>query len=287
MGTQFKPEQYHRPELIEAVSPLLKEGGARIIAGGTDLLVNRPPGTQSLVDISNLGLDYVKSDDGGIAIGATICFTKIIASPILDKQPLLVLKDSAKEIGHHNLRHIATLGGNICNAVPSADSPVALIALDTITVIKGPDGERTVPLVEFFTFVRETVLKPGEFLKEVRIPIQPEKTAASFQKLGRTKVDIALVNVACRLTVADGLIKDSRIVLGAVAPTPIRAKKAESILDGKPLSDELLDEAAKTAAEVAKPISDQRASAEYRREMSRVLVKRAILDAYGKAEAMA
>lgn len=287
MGTQFKPEQYHRPEMIEAVSPLLKEGGARIIAGGTDLLVNRPPGTQSLVDINKLGLDYVKSDEREIAIGATICFTKIIASPILDKQPLSVLKDSAKKIGHHNLRHIATLGGNICNAVPSADSPVALIALDTLTVIKGPDGERTVPLVEFFTFVRETVLKPGEFLKEVRIPIQPEKTAASFQKLRRTKVDIALVNVACRLTVADGLIKDSRIVLGAVAPTTIRAKKAESILNGKTLSDELLEEAAKTAASSAKPISDQRASAEYRREMSRVLVKRAILDAYGKAEAMA
>jgi CO/xanthine dehydrogenase FAD-binding subunit len=287
MGTQFKPKQYHRPELIEAVSPLLKEGGAKIIAGGTDLLVNRPPGTQSLVDISRLGLDYVKSDEGGTAIGATICFTKIIASPILDKQPLSVLKDSAKEIGHHNLRHIATLGGNICNAVPSADSPVALIALDSIAVIEGPDGERTVPLVEFITFVRETVLKRGEFLKEIRIPIQPEKTAASFQKLGRTKVDIALVNVACRITVADGLIKDSRIVLGAVSPTPIRAKEAESILNGKALSDELLGDAAKAAASAAKPISDHRASAGYRREMSQVLVERAILDAYGKAEEMA
>lgn len=287
MGTQFKPKQYHRPELIEAVSPLLKEGGAKIIAGGTDLLVNRPPGTQSLVDISRLGLDYVKNDEGGTAIGATICFTKIIASPILDKQPLSVLKDSAKEIGHHNLRHIATLGGNICNAVPSADSPVALIALDSIAVIEGPDGERTVPLVEFITFVRETVLKRGEFLKEIRIPIQPEKTAASFQKLGRTKVDIALVNVACRITVADGLIKDSRIVLGAVAPTPIRAKEAESILNGKALSDELLGDAAKAAASAAKPISDHRASAGYRREMSQVLVERAILDAYGKAEEMA
>ena len=287
MGTHFKPEQYHRPKVIEAVSPLLEEGGARIIAGGTDLLVNRPPGTQSLVDISRIGLDYVKSDEMGTAIGATICFTKIIASPILDKQPLSVLKDSAKEIGHHNLRHIATLGGNICNAVPSADSPVALIALDSIAVIEGPDGEREVPLDEFFTFVRETVLKPGEFLKEVRIPLQPEKTATSFQKIGRTKVDIALVNVACRITLVDGLIKDSRVVLGAVAPTPIRAKTAELILNGKTLSDELVDEAAKAAASEGRPISDHRASAEYRREMSRVLVKRVIIDAYKKAEALA
>ena len=280
MGTHFKPEQYHRPNRIDAVSTLLKEDGAKIIAGGTDLLVNRPPGTQSLVDLNRLGLDYVKSDEEGVAIGATTCFTKIIASPILEEQPLLVLKDSAKKIGHYNLRHIATIGGNICNAVPSADAPVALIALDSISVIKGPDAERTVPLGEFFTFVRETVLKPGEFLKEVKIPIQPMKTAASFQKIGRTKVDIALVNAACRITVEDGVIKGSRIVLGAVAPTPIRAREAESILNGKTPSDDVVDEAAK------KPISDLRASAEYRREMSRALVKRAILDAYRKAEAM-
>ncbi len=286
MGTHFKPEQYHRPDRIDAVSKLLKEDGSKIIAGGTDLLVNRPPGTQSLVDLSRLGLDYVKSDEEGVAIGATTCFTKIIASPILEEQPLLVLKDSAKKIGHYNLRHIATIGGNICNAVPSADSPVALIALESITVIEGPNSERTVPLEEFFTFVRETVLKPGEFLKEVRIPIQPMKTAASFQKIGRTKVDIALVNVACRITVDNGLIKDSRIVLGAVAPTPIRAREAESILDGKTPSDDVIDEVAKAAASATKPISDLRASAEYRREMSRVLVKRAILDAYRKAEAM-
>ena len=286
MGTNFKPEQYHRPEKIESVPPLLKEGRAKIIAGGTDLLVNRPPGTQSLVDISKLGLDYMKSDEGGVSIGATTCFTKIIASPILDRQPLSVLKDSAKEIGHYNLRHIATLGGNICNAVPSADSPVALIALNATAVIKGPNGERTVPMDEFFTFVRETVLKPGEFLKEVRIPTQPKKTTASFQKIGRTKVDIALVNVACRITVENDVVNDSRIVLGAVAPTPIRAYEAENILNGKALTDELVDKAAKAAASTTRPISDVRASADYRREMSRVLTKRAILDAYRKTEAM-
>jgi carbon-monoxide dehydrogenase medium subunit len=286
MGTEFKPEQYHRPEVIEAMYPLLRERGAKIIAGGTDLLVNRPPGTQSLVDISKLGLDYVKSDDKGTTIGATMCFTKLIASPLLDKQPLSVLKDSAKEIGHYNLRHIATIGGNICNAVPSADSPVALIALDAFTVIQGPDGDRTIPLDAFFTFVRETVLKPEEFLKEVRIPFQLDNTAASFQKIGRTKVDIALVNAACRMTIQGGVITDSRIVLGAVAPTPIRATDAEMMLNGNILSNELVEKSALAAASATKPISDHRASKEYRRKMSHVLVKRAILDAYEKAEAM-
>jgi carbon-monoxide dehydrogenase medium subunit len=285
MGTQFKPELYHRPDLIEAVSPLLEEG-ATIIAGGTDLLVDRPRGTQSLVDISKLRLDYVKSDDLGTTVGATMCFTKIIASPILDMQPLSALKDSAKKIGHYNLRNIATIGGNICNAVPSADFPVALIALDAITVIQGLHYERTVPLSNFITYVRETVLKPGEFLKEVRIPSQRDKTAASFQKIGRTKVDIALVNVACRVTVENGIVNDTRIVLGAVAPTPIRVKEAETLLNDRILSEELVEEAARIAACETKPISDHRASANYRREMSRVLVKRALIDAFEKAEAM-
>lgn len=286
MGTHFKPEQYHKPENIGAVTALLNQDGAKIIAGGTDLFVNRPPETQSLVDINRLELDYVKSDEGEVAIGATTCFTKIIASPILDEQPLAVLKYSAKAIGHYNLRHIATIGGNICNAVPSADSPIALIALDALSIIHGKRGERQVPLVDFFTFVRETVLKPGEFLKEVRIPFQSKKTAASFQKIGRTKVDIALVNVACRITIQDGLVKDSRIVLGAVAPTPVRARKAENLLNGKTLDDDLVTEVATMAVSETKPISDLRASAGYRREMCHVLVKRAIFDAYGKAEAM-
>jgi carbon-monoxide dehydrogenase medium subunit len=286
MDSHFKPEHYHRPGNIEAVTQLLNQDSARIIAGGTDLLVNKPPEIHSLVDITKLGLDYVKKDGEGVAIGATTTFSKIIASPYLDEQPLSVIKDSAKEIGHYNIRHIATIGGNICNAVPSADSPVALIALDATAVITGSSGERVVPLGEFFTFVRETVLGAGEFLKEVRVLAQPEKTAASFQKIGRTKVDIALVNAACRITMEGGKIKDPRIVQGAVAPTPVRAREAESMLDSHRLDEVNVDEVAEAAVNATRPISDHRASADYRREMSRVLVKRAILDAYSKVEAM-
>jgi len=131
--------------------------------------------------------------------------------------------------------------------------------------------------------VRETVLCEGEFLKEIVVPVQPE-AGASFQKLGRTKVDIALVNTACRLSVDDGLISDSRIVLGAVYPTPLRARAAEEVLNGKKFSVELAKKAAQVAAEATKPISDHRASAGYRRDMSKVLVKRAIIEAYERAE---
>ena len=282
MDAHFKPEHYHRPTDLDTAIALLSKGGARVIAGGTDLLVTGPADTESLVDINGLGLSYIREDDG-LRIGATTTFSNLLRSPLLTRYPYRVIADAAGELGHHNLRHIATVGGNICNAVPSADAPVALIALDAEAVIHGPSGERTVPLESFFKFVRETVLGEGEFLKEIVVPVQPA-AGASFQKLGRTKVDIALVNAACRLSVVDGLISDSRIVLGAVYPTPLRARAAEEVLNGKKFSVELAEKAAQTAAEATKPISDHRASAGYRRDMSKVLVKRAIIEAYERAE---
>jgi carbon-monoxide dehydrogenase medium subunit len=282
MDAHFKPEHYHRPTDLESTSSLLSRKGARVIAGGTDLLVTKPSDIESLVDIKELGLSYIRGDDG-IKIGATTSFTDLLGSQLLEHYPYRVLSDAAGELGHHNLRHIATLGGNICNAVPSADAPVVLIALDAEAVIHGPTGERTVRLEGFFRFVRETVLKEGEFLKEIVIPAQPE-AGASFQKLGRTKVDIALVNAACRLSIINGIFLDSRIVLGAVYPTPLRVRAAEDVMNGNRFTIELAEKAAKVAADATKPISDHRASAEYRREMSYVLVKRSIIEAHQRAE---
>lgn len=282
MDAHFKPEHYHRPTDLETASSLLTRKGARVIAGGTDLLVTGPADTESLVDIKELGLSYIR-EDNDLRIGATTSFSDLLRSPLLERYPYRILYDAAGELGHHNLRHIATLGGNICNAVPSADAPVALIALDAEAVIHGPSGDRAIPLDGFFKFVRETVLEKGEFLKELIIPVQPE-AGASFQKLGRTKVDIALVNAACRLSIVDGVISDSRIVLGAVYPTPLRVRAAEEVLNGKKFTLELAIEAAQTASGATKPVSDHRASVEYRREMSNVLVKRAIIEARERAE---
>jgi carbon-monoxide dehydrogenase medium subunit len=284
MDAHFKPEHYHRPTDLETASTLLAQRGARVIAGGTDLLVNGPADTKSLVDINGLGLRYIREEDG-LRIGATSTFADLLRSPLLARYPYHVISDVSGELGHHNLRHVATIGGNICNAVPSADTPIALIALDAEAVIHGPSGERTVPLDGFFKFVRETVLAEGEFLKEIAVPVQPE-AGASFQKLGRTKVDIALVNAACRISIVEGLVSDSRIVLGAVYPTPLRIRAAEDVLNGNEFTVDLAKEAAQVAAEATKPISDHRASAEYRREISGVLVKRAIIEANGRAEGL-
>lgn len=285
MGYKFKPELYIRPKNSkETTETLMKHGkNAQIIAGGTDLLVNKPEGAKVLVDINGLNLSYIKESGNGVSIGATTTFKKLHDSPSLQRQPYKVVSDAAWEIGHYNLRNMATVGGNICNAVPSADAPVALIALDTKVIIADPEGERTTPLDGFFKFVRETTLSPGEFLKELIIPPQSRNSAASFQKIGRTKVDIAIVNVACRLTLEAGVIKDSRIVLGAVAPTPIRAFEAEKKLNGNEISSELVESVAELAAKATRPIDDVRSSAQYRKEMSRVLTRRAVLDAYEKA----
>ena len=275
MGYKFRPEQYIKPKTIKETTETLTKHGetARIIAGGTDLLVDKPEEARVLVDIKGLNLCYVLESGQGVHIGATTTFKNLHESSLLQAQPYKMVSDAAWKLGHYNLRNIATVGGNICNGVPSADAPVALIALDTNTAL----------LLEFYRFVRETTLGKGEFLRELVIPLQPRNTGASFQKIGRTKIDIAIVNVACRLTIEKEVVKDSRIVLGAVAPTPIRAFEAEQALNDAKISPELVEKVAELAAEATKPIDDVRSSAQCRREMTRVLTRRAIHDAYEKA----
>jgi len=270
---------------MEEALSFLKEspGEATVVAGGTDILVTKSGDIDALVDISRLPLSYIDVGDA-LRIGATTSFSKVLESSHLLEGPLQIILEAAREIGHINLRHLATVGGNLCNAVPSADSAIPLMALDAMAVISGAGGERRVKLENFFVSVRETVLGKGEILKEIVVPSQPRLTGASFKKIGRTNVDIALVNVAVRLTLGkEGMCEDARVVLGAVAPTPIRARKAEETLIGSRPSEELFGDAADVASSESKPISDVRATAEYRREMCGVLVRRALMEAYARA----
>ena len=286
MNKHFRPKEYFQPTSIkDALEILLKNPSTtKIVAGGTDILVTKPPETVSLLDISRLPLSYIRKEGEITIIGATTNFNTIIESEHLQKGPLKIISESARTLGHYNLRHLTTLGGNICNAVPSADSVIPLIALDSDAVIIGLKGERTIKLEDFFSFVRETVLTETEILKEIVIPKQPPRTGASFKKIGRTNVDIALVNTAVRLTLDENRTsREVRIVIGAVAPTPLRARKAEEILTRKKMTVDLIREASIEAANETKPISDVRASAEYRREMSGVLVRRALNEAYERA----
>lgn len=291
MSKLFRPEEYCRPmSLEETISLMAKYGDrARLIAGGTDLLVEKPGNVECLIDITHLPLAYIERNDNtqGIDVGALTTIRGIETSTLLEDEGCKVyvaLAEAAKKIGYITTRNTATIGGNICNAVPSADLPPVLIALDAKARILGSNGERSVPLEEFFLNVRKTVLKSDELLTEIQIPSHPPLTGTSFFKLGRVHVDIALVNVGTRVTLgSDESCEDVRISLGGVAPTPIRARKAENLLKGKKPGDALVEEVAQTASEEARPISDVRASASYRTTMCRVLVKRALDRAFERA----
>lgn len=284
----FRPQEYYRPKDLSEATWLLSRFGrkARVIAGGTDLLVDKPPAVECLVDISNLNLGYLRKDRDGIHIGAAATLYSIENSPVLSSEPYRVVSESASMIATPTVRNMATIGGNICNASPAADLPLALMVLDSTVKIVGVGGSRILDIGAFFMDVNKTVLDDDELLVEVHIPLSPKNSGAAFMKLRhhQTSIDIAIVNVAARLTYSDGVSEDVRIALGAVAKTPIFARKAEKFLKGKSIDEELIQKAAEVASEESKPIDDIRASAGYRKKMVVVLVKRALEAASGSVK---
>ncbi|MAE11218.1 MAG: hypothetical protein CL876_04815 [Dehalococcoidales bacterium] len=283
----FRPAEYFKPTSIkEAVELLLQFGDkGKLVAGGTDVQIMKDPQTEALVDITGLGLNYIQSNDKGLRIGAASVFTDIGTSPVINAGPYHIVAKAAREIGTPQIRNLGTIGGNICNATPSADSAPALLVLDAILIITGPSGEKSVNITDFFLGVRKNALEMGEILTEIRLPVFPPNTETVFIKKGRVATaDLAVVNVAIRLTMtSDNTCQDVRIALGAVAPTPIRAIEAETMLRGEKPNEALLERAAVRASEEIKPISDVRSSADYRTTLSRVLVERALREGTSKA----
>ncbi len=283
--------EYFKPATIDETILLLAKhmGKAKPIAGGTDLLVRTKTGEvkpEYLVDISGLHKQaYIRSDGEGIKIGALTTLRALETSTLL-KEKAYILTEAAHRMGSVQVRNVATIGGNICNGVPSADMPPALIALEARAKIVGSKGERVIPLEEFFVDAKQTTLKSDELLTEIEIPKQPPRTGATFLKLGRLSIDIALVNVAVRVSLESNkdICENARIVLGAVAPTVIRARKAEALVKGKALAESLIREVAQVASEETKPLSDVRSSADYRREMCLALVKHGLERALERAK---
>lgn len=286
LGLRAIPQiEYHRPtELTEALKLLaeLKEG-YRIIAGGTDLVPAARRGGVSLpnhthiIDISSIKeLDYIVKDDGMIRIGAVTRVSEIGVSTVV-KEHVPIVADAASQLGSLQVRNLGTIGGNLCNASPAADTAPPLLVLDAKVNVRGIDGQRLVPVTELFTGPGKTILAPGEILAEIQIPTTEATAGSCFIKLGRRNAfTLSIVSVATLVKVKDGIFDDVRIALGAVAPTPIRASKAEEYLTGKETREQVIDEGAKIVAGEVKPISDVRASEEYRRDMSYILTKRAI-----------
>ena len=275
--------EFITPASLDDALSIKKDRGAaaRVIAGGTDLILRMRDKVLSpslLIDLRRLSLDGIALTDEGLSLGAYVSLSQVLESADIEKY-FPALPAACREFAGPPIRNRATLGGNIVNASPAADLVPPLIAYDANIVLSSSGGERVLPLLEFFVGPGQSVIEPGEILTEIRLPLMPTPSAAIFIKLGqRRSMAISQVNVTTRLTVGEsGLPVEARIVLGSVAPLPMRAMSAEEMLLGKDLSDELLSEAAIKAREEVTPISDVRASESYRLQMTEVLVRRALL----------
>jgi CO/xanthine dehydrogenase FAD-binding subunit len=276
---------FHRPATVAAALRLFESerragGRGQYVAGGTDLVVQDDRSLRYLVDLSRLPLRYVKRRGGGWAIGATSTMSDLEHSAALRRFGDGILAEAAGTAGSPQIRNMGTVGGNLANASPACDLAPPLLALGATIVIAGRGGRRTVPLDRFFKGVHRTVLDGGLLLEVVVAPPPVPKggrAAWAFQKLGRLESDIAVVNAAAGVVIgSDSVCRWARIAVGAVASTPLRARRAEALLVGRPFERDAIEAAAARAAEEARPVTDVRATAEYRREMSRVLVRRAL-----------
>jgi carbon-monoxide dehydrogenase medium subunit len=233
-----------------------------------------------VIDIEGVGLSYLSFDHSeGLKIGGATPLCNLESSDLLrEKYPAVC--SAAGEVGSVAIRNVGTLGGNICNASPCADTVPALIGLGAGLKIVGSSGERVVPLEAFFTGPGLTLLQGNELLAEVQVPLPPSGTQTAYIKHKiRDSIDLAIVNVAAVILIDDGVCRDVKLVVGSAGPTVFRAREAEHVLKGNTLDDERIGRAAVLAAKESKPITDSRGSAEYRRDMIEVLTGRAIRQA--------
>jgi carbon-monoxide dehydrogenase medium subunit len=275
---------YLRPKSLEETLILLQKYGnqAKIIAGGTDLIIKMKKEYLSpnyLIDITLIPelQGIVFNEDEGLTIGATTCLTEIESTHIIRSKFPIIAK-AARVIGSIQIRNLGTVGGNICNASPAADLVPPLIAMGGKVKILSSEGAYWKDLENLFAGPGETVLQPSEILTHIRIPTPRLSMSSIYLKEGRTKgMNLAIVGVAVVIFVKeDNFCKDVSIVLGSVAPTPIRVKGAEDILKGKKITSDLIKKASQTSAEACQPISDIRGSAGYRKKLVEVLVQRAL-----------
>ena len=275
--------QYHRPEtLSEAFTLKTAEPEARFVAGGTDVLPHvrdgrlRPPALISLRRVREL--DGVDASAAAVTrIGGLTRVADLAASEALGLR-LPALVRAARWLGSAQIRSVATVGGNLCNASPCADLAPPLLVYDARVRVEGPGGARELPLEDFFLGNRTTRLAPDEVLTAVLVDTPAPGVRARFDKVVRVRMDLALVSAAVLLELAAGRIARARVAMGSVGPRPLRLREVESLLEGQEPSAALAEAAGVRASEVVTPIDDVRTTAAYRRRVSGVLVARAVRD---------
>jgi carbon-monoxide dehydrogenase medium subunit len=271
-------ELLHPRTLPEALI-LLAGTGAMPIAGGTNVIVDLRAGKhrpRALVDVARLpGLRGVRREDGHLIIGGGTTISDLLADPLIAEHAP-ALREAAAVFANPLIRNRATVGGNLADASPAADTAPPLLALDAEVELAGQGGTRSVPLAEFLVGVRTTLRRPDELLTAVRFPVPPDGSVSHFHKVGLRRADaISVLSVALVVTCdAAGRCTAVRIALGALAPRPLRASAAEALLIGEKLTPATVAEAARLAGGATLPIDDIRGSAGYRREVTEVVVRR-------------
>jgi CO/xanthine dehydrogenase FAD-binding subunit len=270
---------YYKPRsLDEALDLKEKIPGAVFIAGGTDLMVKirngdvQPPDLISFRSVPELsGI----ADKGITRIGSMTTISELIEHPALQKR-YPVLAEAAKRHSGPQIRNVATIGGNLCNCSPCADTALPLLVLDSRVRLRNKKGSREISLDEFFTGPGETCLTAGEILTDILLDRPPKNARATFMKKGRVYMDLATASVAVLLEMDGKTCRRARIAAGSVAPVPLRLTKVEELLEGNAVSEEILSEVQKIAEDSVSPITDIRATEEYRRRIVGVYARRAI-----------
>ncbi len=274
-------------EACSLISQYKEEG--KILAGGQSLITllrQKLISPSYLIDIKGLSdLDYIRFDEKeGLRMGGLTTHRAIEKSPLI-REKYNMLSEMEKSVASVQTRNWGTIGGNLCSADPIGDPAPALIALNAKLKVVSSKGERTIPLEDFFKDYFTTVLEPDEILTEIQLPPPASHTGVVYMKFSTIEAGIKIVSTSVSITLnPSGACQDARIVMSAVAPVPFSAKKAEQLLKGKVITDALIEQAAQVASEETNPTSDVHASAQYRREIARVLVRRATKQAFEKAK---
>lgn len=284
MRNTFEVSHYLRPSTVDEALAAIGHHGTDgiILAGGTNLFLEGSAGAKVAIDIKDLALATIRSNEK-VHVGALATVSDIRKAPELTGA-YYILKEAADLHGHNLIMHLATIGGNVANAHPVLDFPPCLLALDAVAILRSKRGDRRVPLTDFFVDFKKTVLREDELITDFELGHFSGRSGGAFLKLAWSRVDMAVINLAAVVELAeDGTCSKARIALGTAGPIPFRVEEAEELLVGKRIDDDLIDQAAKVCKARANPVDYFRGSIDYKKHIIEVYAQRGLRTAVSRA----